>query len=134
MTGIIGDARDATYLGCPTCFSKVKDAFCDKCKIKLHNNGERFYFFRAYFEDCTGMIQVALSRQPALDIMQTSAKKYHNLEDPAAYLKENVFFREMKLQTKVKEEQFKGELATRYYVQEAKFVEDAVSENRDLIE
>ncbi len=55
------------------------------------------------------MIQVAFSRQPAIDIMQISAKKYHMLEDPAAYLKENVFFREMKLQTKVKEEEFKGE-------------------------
>ena len=66
--------------------------------------------------------------------MQISAQKYHNLEDPAAYLKENVFYREMKLQTKVKEEKFKGETVTRYYVQEAKFLEDVVAENRDLIE
>jgi hypothetical protein len=80
------------------------------------------------------MIQVALSRQPAIDIMQISAKNYHMLEDPAAYLKDNVFFREMKLQTKIKEETFKGELHKRYYVHEAKFVEDVVAENRDLIE
>ena len=25
MTGIVGDARDATYLGCTVCFSKLKD-------------------------------------------------------------------------------------------------------------
>ena len=45
-----------------------------------------------------------------------SAKDFYKHKEPAAYLKENVLFREVKLHAKVKEETFKGELVTRYYV------------------
>ena len=55
ITSLIGDLKDVTYLGCPTCFSKLKEAFCERCKAKVPT-GERFFFFRANFEDCTGVI------------------------------------------------------------------------------
>lgn len=91
------------------------------------------YFFRALFTDCTGGIEVGLSRKPAETLIQMTADKFKQLKDKENYLKENVFYRDVKMLAKVKDEQFKGEIHTRYYVQEAEFVEDVHQQNEDLI-
>ena len=50
------------------------------------------------------------------------------LPDKEQYLKENVLFREVTLKAKVKEEKFKNEIYTRYYVQDAEFVVEGGSD------
>ena len=120
-------------MGCNKCFRKLTDekGYCDKCQEVVSR--ERYYFFRAKFEDCTGALEVAIGRDPAQDLMQLSAAKFHELGDKTQYLKENVLFREVKLMTKMKEEMFKGEQTKRYYVQSAEFVEDTTADNKDLL-
>lgn len=69
ITAIIGDAKQITYIGCATCQSKLKEKyFCERCKLQAKSE-DRFYFFRAQFEDCSGGMQLAFSRQPAEEIM-----------------------------------------------------------------
>ncbi len=91
------------------------------------------YFFRATFADCSGAIEVGVSRKPADDLMQISAEKFSNLKQKEEYIRENVLFREIVLEAKTKEELVQGEMHTRYYVQTAKFVDDLTQSNTGLL-
>jgi len=48
--------------------------------------------------------------------MQLSASDFANLKEKEKYLKENVLYREVKLEAKQKTEVFKGEVHTRFYI------------------
>ena len=54
-------------------------------------------------------------------------ESFVTLSNKDQYLKENVFFREVLLKAKVKEEKFKNEIYTRYYIQHAEYVADGES-------
>ena len=65
--------------------------------------------------------------------MQMTAYEWYRLQPKAEHLQTEVKFREIKVQCKIKDEQFKGENFTRYYAQKCDFVMDVAQENANLV-
>ena len=119
VTEILNDFPKMTYLGCPGCFSKTpgypKEKYtCSKCHREVAPTAH--WFFRVRFQDCSGsQLEIGFSRESADALMQMTAYEWYRLQPKAEHLQTEVKFREIKVQCKIKDEQFKGEYFTRYY-------------------